>query len=68
MLCFLQGCAVFAGSRTGSSGRESGPVLAGLSLIAAVNTGGAIIKALLTGLVVSYIGKMWPDLLEDAKK
>jgi ABC-type Co2+ transport system permease subunit len=43
-------------------------VLAGLSLIAAVNTGGAIIKALLTGLVVSYIGKMWPDLLEDAKK
>jgi ABC-type Co2+ transport system permease subunit len=45
-----------------------GPVLAGLSLIAAVNTGGAIIKALLTGLVVSYIGKMWPDLLEDAKK
>jgi cobalt/nickel transport system permease protein len=45
-----------------------GQVLAGLSLIAAVNMGVAIIKALLTGLVISSIGKMRPDLLEDAKK
>jgi cobalt/nickel transport system permease protein len=39
-------------------------VLAGLSLIAAINMGVAVIEALMTGLVVAYIGKMRPDLLE----
>ena len=39
-------------------------VLAGLSLIAIINMGVAIIEALVTGLIVSYIGKMRPDLLE----
>jgi cobalt/nickel transport system permease protein len=43
-------------------------VLTGLSLIAAVNLGVAVVEALITGLVVSYLGKMRPDLLEDAKK
>ena len=40
-------------------------ILAGLSLLAAINTGVAVVEALLTGLVISYIGKMRPDLLED---
>jgi cobalt/nickel transport system permease protein len=39
-------------------------VLAGLSLIAAINIVVAVIEALMTGLVVAYIGKMRPDLLE----
>ena len=43
-------------------------VLAGLSLIAAINIGVAVVEALLTGLVISYIGKIRPDLLEDAGK
>jgi cobalt/nickel transport system permease protein len=38
-------------------------ILAGLSLIAAINLGMAVIEALITGLVVSYLGKMRPDLL-----
>lgn len=43
-------------------------VLVGLSLIAAINMGVAVIEALLTGLVVSYIGKMRPDLLDGEGK
>jgi cobalt/nickel transport system permease protein len=43
-------------------------ILAGLSLIAAINLGVAVVEALITGLVVSYLGKMRPDLLEDARK
>jgi cobalt/nickel transport system permease protein len=39
-------------------------VMAGLSLIAVINMGVAVIEALMTGLVVAYIGKMRPDLLE----
>ncbi len=38
-------------------------ILAGLSLIAAINIGMAVVEALLTGLLVSYLGKMRPDLL-----
>jgi len=40
-----------------------GQVLAGLSVIAAINMGVAVIEALMTGLVVSYIGRLRPDLL-----
>lgn len=43
-------------------------VLAGLSLIAAINMGVAVIEALMTGLVVSSIGKMRPDMLDGEKK
>jgi cobalt/nickel transport system permease protein len=43
-------------------------VLVGLSLIAAINMGVAVIEALMTGLVVSYIGKMRPDLLDGEGK
>jgi cobalt/nickel transport system permease protein len=43
-------------------------ILADLSLIAAINIGVAVVEALITGLVVSYLGKMRPDLLEDARK
>ena len=39
-------------------------ILAGLSLIAAINIGVAVVEALMTGLVVSYLGKMRPDLLK----
>jgi cobalt/nickel transport system permease protein len=39
-------------------------VITGLFLIASINVAVAVIEALLTGLVVLYIGKMRPDLLE----
>jgi cobalt/nickel transport system permease protein len=39
-------------------------VITGLFLIASVNIAIAVIEALMTGLVVLYIGKMRPDLLE----
>ena len=43
-------------------------ILAGLSLLAAINMGVAIIEAFLTGLIVAYIGKIRPDILEDDRK
>ena len=43
-------------------------VFAGLSLIAAINIGVAVIEALITGLMISSIGKIRPDLMEDAGK
>lgn len=43
-------------------------VLAGLSLIAAINMGVAVVEALMTGLIVSYIGKMRPDMLDSEGK
>ncbi len=39
-------------------------ILSGLLLLAAINIAVAMIEALITGLVVSYIMKMRPDLLE----
>jgi len=48
--------------------QTSGQVLAGLSIIAAINMGVAVIEALMTGLVVSYIGKLRPDLLVGERK
>ena len=39
-------------------------LLTGLFIIASVNTAVAVIEALITGLIVVYIGKMRPDLLE----
>jgi cobalt/nickel transport system permease protein len=48
--------------------QDPAQVLAGLSLIAAINMGVAVIEALITGLVVSYIGKMRPDLLDSGEK
>lgn len=38
-------------------------ILAGLSLLAAVNMGVAVIEAFVTGMIVAYIGKARPDLL-----
>jgi len=37
-------------------------ILTGLSLLAAVNMGVAVIEAFVTGLIVAYIGKVRPDL------
>ena len=44
-----------------------GQIITGLFLIAAVNTAFAVIEALITGLVVSYIGTMRPDLLDNGE-
>jgi cobalt/nickel transport system permease protein len=46
----------------GATGTQA-QMLTGLSLIAAVNMGMAAIEAVLTGMVVRYIGKIRPDLL-----
>jgi cobalt/nickel transport system permease protein len=43
-------------------------ILTGLSLIAAINMGVAVIEAFLTGLIVGYIGKIRPDILGDNRK
>jgi len=55
---------------SGIQGVSQGPeqILAGLSLLAAINTGMAVVEAFLTGLVISYIGKMRPDLLDEPGK
>jgi cobalt/nickel transport system permease protein len=39
-------------------------ILIGLSLLAAVNMGIAVIEAFITGLIVAYIGKVRPDIFE----
>lgn len=43
-------------------------ILAGLSLIAAINIAVAVLEALITGLVISTLGKMRPDILETEKR
>lgn len=43
----------------------TGQILTGLSLLAAVNMGVAVVEAFITGLIVAYIGKVRPDLLGD---
>ena len=43
--------------------QSTGQILTGLSLLAAVNMGVAVIEAFVTGLIVAYIGKVRPDLL-----
>jgi cobalt/nickel transport system permease protein len=48
--------------------QSSGQVLAGLSLIVAVNMGMAVIEALISGLMVRYIGKVRPDLLGEQER
>jgi cobalt/nickel transport system permease protein len=64
--CVMIGIIVISGIQGVNQGPEQ--VLVGLSLIAAVNMCVAVIEALMTGLVVAYIGKMRPDLLEGEKK
>jgi len=43
-------------------------ILTGLSLIAAINMGVAVIEAFLTGLIVAYIGRIRPDILNGDRK
>jgi cobalt/nickel transport system permease protein len=43
-------------------------ILAGLSLLAAMNMGIAAIEAVLTGFMVAYIGKVKPGILGDDRK
>jgi cobalt/nickel transport system permease protein len=40
-------------------------VITGLFLVASVNIAVAVIEALMTGLIVLYIGKLRPDLLDE---
>lgn len=47
--------------------QSTGQILTGLSLIAAVNMGVAVIEAFITGLIVAYIGKVRPDLLDGER-
>ena len=60
--CVMIGIILVSGIQGVNQSPEQ--VLAGLSLIAIINMGVAVIEALMTGLVVAYIGKMRPDLLE----
>lgn len=60
--CLMIGIILVSGIQGVSQTPEQ--VLAGLSLIAVINMGVAVIEALVTGLVVAYIGKMRPDLLD----
>jgi cobalt/nickel transport system permease protein len=48
--------------------QSTGQILTGLSLIAAVNMGVAVIEAFITGLIVAYIGKVRPDLLGEERQ
>jgi cobalt/nickel transport system permease protein len=45
--------------------QSSERILAGLSLIIAVNMAVAVVESLLTGLIVRYIGKIRPDILGE---
>ena len=45
--------------------QTSEQLLTGLSLIIAVNMAVAVVEALLTGLIVRYIGKIRPDILGE---
>ena len=79
-LFFRAGIATFAGLFCGNlvmvviivvSGiqgvtQTSGQLLAGLTLIIAVNMVVAILEASLTGLIVRYIGKIRPDILGES--
>lgn len=47
--------------------QSSENILYGLSLLAGVNMGVAVIEAILTGYVVSYIQKVRPDMLQEAE-
>jgi cobalt/nickel transport system permease protein len=60
--CVMIGIVMVSGIQGVNQGPEQ--VLFGLSIIAAINMGVAVIEALMTGFVVAYIGKMRPDLLE----
>ncbi|MEI7857094.1 MAG: energy-coupling factor ABC transporter permease [Methanomicrobiales archaeon] len=48
--------------------QSTGQILTGLSIIAAVNMGVAVIEAFITGLIVAYIGKVRPDLLGEGRE
>jgi cobalt/nickel transport system permease protein len=47
--------------------QEGAELLPGLSLVVAVNLGAAVIEAFLTGLILEYIGRVRPALLEPAR-
>nr|WP_319538130.1 energy-coupling factor ABC transporter permease [uncultured Methanospirillum sp.] len=48
--------------------QSPGDLLTGLSLLAAVNMGVAVIEAFITGFIIVYISRIRPDLLEGGRQ
>lgn len=59
--CIMVGIILVSGIQGVNQTPEQ--ILAGLSLIVVINLAVAVLEALVTGLVVSYIREMRPDLL-----
>ena len=55
---------------SGIQGVSQGPVaiLTGLSLVVGVNMGVAVIEAVITGLILEYIGRIRPDILNGGNR
>jgi cobalt/nickel transport system permease protein len=43
-------------------------ILAGLTLLAGINMGVAIIEAVITGMIITYILRVRPDMLESERQ
>jgi len=48
--------------------QSPGELLTGLSLLAAVNMGVAVIEAFITGFIIVYISRIRPDILEGGRQ
>jgi cobalt/nickel transport system permease protein len=59
--------AIILGSGIQGVTQTSLQILTGLSLLAAVNMGVAVVEAFVTGFIVEYIGKVKPDLLDGVR-
>ncbi|MFA4859668.1 energy-coupling factor ABC transporter permease [Methanoregula sp.] len=64
--CVMIGIILVSGIQGVTQGTSQ--MLPGLSLIFAINMGVAVIEAFVTGLVVAYMGRVRPDLLDGEKK
>lgn len=60
--CVMVGIILISGIQGANQTQEQ--ILAGLSLLVMINLAVAVVEALVTGLMVSFIGKMRPDLLD----
>jgi len=63
--CAMVGIIMISGIQGVTQG--SSQILAGLSLVFAINMGVAVIEAFVTGLIVAYMGRVRPDLLDGGK-
>ncbi|MFA4877870.1 MAG: energy-coupling factor ABC transporter permease [Methanoregula sp.] len=64
--CLMIGIILISGIQGVS--QTNSQILGGLSLIFAINMGVAVIEAFITGLVVTYMGRVRPDLLGETGK